>query len=128
MPWNKFTPSNWDISYAKKVLDEEIFGLEKVKERIIEMIAVNQMKNTHARSKGFILLLQGPPGTGKTSIAKAIAKALQKQSRFISFAGISDSSFFKGHRRTYIDSQPGKLIIGYPLIYDNANLDNIDFS
>lgn len=68
------------------------------------------MKNTHARSKGFILLLQGPPGTGKTSIAKAVAKALHKESRFISFAGISDPSFFKGHRRTYVDSQPGVFV------------------
>lgn len=75
------------------------------------MIAVNQIKNTHSKSKGFILLLQGPPGTGKTSIAKAVAKALQKESRFISFAGISDASFFKGHRRTYVDSQPGKYFV-----------------
>ncbi|KAL4480128.1 hypothetical protein ABPG74_020644 [Tetrahymena malaccensis] len=110
IPWNKYTPANWDIGYAKKVLDDEIYGLEKVKERIIEMIAVNQMKNTHSKSKGFILLLQGPPGTGKTSIAKAVAKALQKENRFISFAGISDPSFFKGHRRTYVDSQPGVFI------------------
>ncbi|EGR30721.1 hypothetical protein IMG5_124880 [Ichthyophthirius multifiliis] len=110
VPWQKYTPPYWDINYAQQVLKEEIYGLQKVKERIIQMIAINQIRNCQLKSKGFVLLLQGPPGTGKTSIAKTIAKALKKESRFISFAGISDKSFFKGHKRTYIDSQPGIFI------------------
>lgn len=100
----------WDVNYAQEVLDKEIEGLERVKERIIEMIAVNKLKNSGPKSKGFILLLNGPPGTGKTSIAKSIAKSLQRTSRFISCAGVADPTFFKGHKRTYVDSMPGIFI------------------
>ncbi len=71
------------------------------------MIAVNQLKNTKTKGKGFVLCLFGPPGTGKTSIAKAVAESLKKNYRFISFAGVADPYFIKGHRRTYVDSQPG---------------------
>lgn len=74
------------------------------------MIAVNRLKNSNEQSKGFVLVINGPPGTGKTSIAKAIAKCLKRESRFISCAGVLDPHFFKGHRRTYIDSQPGVFI------------------
>ncbi|CAD8145217.1 unnamed protein product [Paramecium pentaurelia] len=110
IPFQKFTPVQWDIQFAKDVLDKEIEGLEKVKERIIEMISVNKLKNTGQKAKGFILLLNGPPGTGKTSIAKSIAKALKRTSRFISCAGVADPTFFKGHKRTYVDSMPGVFI------------------
>lgn len=104
IPWNKYAQPFWDIKHAKNVLDREIYGLEKVKERILEMIAVNQLKKADEQSKGFIILLYGPPGTGKTSIAKAVAESLKRESRFISFAGVSDPYFIKGHRRTYVDS------------------------
>ncbi|CAD8160202.1 unnamed protein product [Paramecium pentaurelia] len=110
IPFLKFTPVQWDIQFAKDVLDKEIEGLEKVKERIIEMISVNKLKNAGQKAKGFILLLNGPPGTGKTSIAKSIAKALKRTSRFISCAGVADPTFFKGHKRTYVDSMPGVFI------------------
>ncbi|CAD8145644.1 unnamed protein product [Paramecium octaurelia] len=110
IPFSKFTPVQWDIQYAKDVLNKEIEGLEKVKERIIEMISVNKLKNSGQKAKGFILLLNGPPGTGKTSIAKSIAKALKRTSRFISCAGVADPTFFKGHKRTYVDSMPGVFI------------------
>ncbi|CAD8158707.1 unnamed protein product [Paramecium pentaurelia] len=110
IPFSKFTPVQWDIQYAKDILNKEIEGLEKVKERIIEMISVNKLKNSGQNSKGFILLLNGPPGTGKTSIAKSIAKALKRTSRFVSCAGVADSTFFKGHKRTYVDSMPGVFI------------------
>ncbi|CAD8076184.1 unnamed protein product [Paramecium sonneborni] len=110
IPFQKFTPVQWDIQFAKDVLDKEIEGLEKVKDRIIEMISVNKLKNAGQKAKGFILLLNGPPGTGKTSIAKSIAKALKRTSRFISCAGVADPTFFKGHKRTYVDSMPGVFI------------------
>ncbi|CAD8070226.1 unnamed protein product [Paramecium sonneborni] len=110
IPFSKFTAVQWDVQYAKEVLNNEIEGLEKVKERIIEMISVNKLKNAGQKAKGFILLLNGPPGTGKTSIAKSIAKALKRNSRFISCAGVADSTFFKGHKRTYVDSMPGVFI------------------
>ncbi|CAK68840.1 unnamed protein product (macronuclear) [Paramecium tetraurelia] len=110
IPFQKFSPVQWDIQFAKDVLDKEIEGLEKVKERIVEMISVNKLKNAGEKAKGFILLLNGPPGTGKTSIAKSIAKALKRTSRFISCAGVADPTFFKGHKRTYVDSMPGVFI------------------
>lgn len=97
------------MEYSRRVLEERIFGLEKVKERILEMIAVNKLR-MEEKSKGFVVMLYGPPGTGKTSVAKAIAHSLKRTSRFISFAGVTDPHFIKGHRRTYVDSQPGVFI------------------
>ena len=112
IPWNTYTNEVWDVEFSKQVLDDNIYGLDKVKERIIELIAVNRLKLAQegAVKKGFVILLYGPPGTGKTSMAKTIATALKRESRFISFAGVSDPHFMKGHRRTYVDSQPGELI------------------
>lgn len=114
IPWNTTVPEYWDIEYSKKVLEEQLFGLDKVKERIIEMIAVNKLRRVNAspaeKKKGFVILLNGPPGTGKTTIAKAIAAALKRESRFISFAGVTDPSFVKGHKRTYMDAQPGIFV------------------
>lgn len=112
IPWDKRSDDFWDVDYSQKVLDDELFGLDRVKERIIELIAVNKLRRSQegSQKKGFIICLYGPPGTGKTSIAKAVSKSLKRESRFISFAGVSDSHFIKGHRRTYVDSQPGVFV------------------
>ena len=112
IPWNERSEEVWDLEHSRKVLEEELYGLERVKERIVELIAVNKLRRSQEgyKKKGFVLCLYGPPGTGKTSIAKAISKSLKRESRFISFAGVNDSHFIKGHRRTYVDSQPGVFI------------------
>jgi Lon-like ATP-dependent protease len=114
IPWGKYSEEHWDIDYSKKVLEQQLFGLDKVKERITEMIAVNKLKriksNSSEKKKGLVIMLNGPPGTGKTTIAKTIAKALKRESRFISFAGVTDPAFVKGHKRTYLDAQPGVFV------------------
>ena len=104
IPWSKYSSPFYDQKYTRDILEEEIYGLDKVKERIVEMICVNKMKKKEERGKGFIILLYGAPGTGKTSIAKLIAKSLKREARFIAFSGVSDSNFIKGHRRPYVDS------------------------
>ena len=123
IPWEKFSEEYWDIDYSSRVLEKHLFGLDKVKERITEMIAVNKLKRVgdnnpspHSdKRKGFVILLNGPPGIGKTTIAKAIATALKRESRFISFAGVTDPAFVKGHKRTYLDAQPGIILAPYSL-------------
>lgn len=107
LPWGKYATKEWNIEHAAKVLNEKVFGLEEVKKRILETIVV---KKLGGQNKGFIIMLYGAPGTGKTSIAKAIAESLERPMKFISFAGVSDSTFIKGHRRTYVDSLPGVFI------------------
>ena len=101
----------------------------QVKERILEMVAVNKLKRSDQKAKGFVILLHGPPGTGKTSIAKNIAAALKRTARLISFSGVTDSYFIKGHIRTYVDSQPGifiKEIIKAGVMNPVMILDEID--
>ena len=114
LPWSKESKDNEDISYAQEVLDSDHYGLDKVKERIVEHLAVRNLKKSRAKKgeqlKSPILCFGGPPGTGKTSIGKSIAKSMGREFVRISLGGVRDEAEIRGHRRTYIGALPGRII------------------
>ena len=132
LPWNKMSKDNTDLSHAEKILEADHYGMEKVKERVLEFLAVRSLLGEKAEGKqpdSPIICLVGPPGTGKTSIAKSVARALNKEYVRISLGGVRDEAEIRGHRKTYVGAMPGRLAgalkqagVGNPLIL----LDEID--
>src|SRR5574339_1131506 len=105
LPWGKSTKYNLELIDAQKILDEDHYGLEKVKERIIEYLAVRKLKD---KMKGPLLCFVGPPGVGKTSLIRSIARALGRKFVRLSLGGVKDAAEIREHRRTYVGSMPGR--------------------
>ncbi len=123
LPWNEPVPEDYDLGKAKKILEADHYGLDDVKKRIIEYLAVRKLKKD---SKGSIILLVGPPGVGKTSLGRSIARAMNKPFFRFSVGGMRDEAEIKGHRRTYIGAMPGKIIQGLKIVKSKAPVFMID--
>ena len=123
LPWNEPEKESYDIKKAQKILDCDHYGMEDVKKRIVEYLAVRKLKGD---SKGSIILLVGPPGVGKTSVGKSIARAMNKPFFRFSVGGMRDEAEIKGHRRTYIGAMPGKILQGLKIVKTKAPVFMID--